>query len=133
MSCRPSPSGITKRRAFTLVELLVVIAIIGVLVALLLPATTGVIGEGGRYQLSTCGAGDGCVVGRHQVVFGRPSAEPRMEGYTQEDYAAGRPPPEAPVVEFLPRRVLSPSTSGLAVEGTPGQNDHDFPLDKGSQ
>lgn len=91
------------------------------------PAASGVI-ENGAYRLSTFASGDGAVLGSHTVYFAPARDEAHMQSYTEADYAAGKPPPEAPQEEFLPARYLTPSSSGLNVRVEAKANVHDFPL-----
>ncbi len=90
------------------------------------PAATGVIDASGRYNLTTYSEGDGAVIGSHTIYFAPNSDDSHMEGYSEADYAANKPPPEAPQAKFLPKRYLTPSSSGLSREVAVGSND--FPL-----
>ena len=92
------------------------------------PAATGVIDDQGQYRLTTYSDGDGAVIGSHTIYFSPVADESHMAGYTEADYAAGKPPPEAPAEEFLPAKYLSPSSSGLSHKVTRQSTTHDVRL-----
>lgn len=91
------------------------------------PAASGVIRDG-DYSLWTFESSDGAVLGRHVVYFAPNPDESYLDGYTQEDYAAGRLPPDPPREELIPSRYFSPSSSGLVADVSPGFNQLDFQL-----
>lgn len=91
------------------------------------PASSGVVREG-SYVLSTYDKGDGAMLGRHTIYLAPDIDESYMQGYTQADYAAGKPPPTPPAQTQIPPKYLTPSSSGLSVEVVAGSNVHDLQL-----
>ncbi len=91
------------------------------------PSASGMISEEGTYQLSTHSAGDGAIVGPHQVYLSGPPTD--LGNYTLDDYAANKAPEDQARPAF-PQKYLSPQTSGLRFEVKPGSNVIDLALEK---
>jgi hypothetical protein len=85
-------------------------------------AATGKIRSDGTYRLGTYGESDGALIGKHEVAIIALEIGPvptRTEG--------GRPP-ATPTKPLVPRRYMSPGSSGLTFDVQPGNNQADFDL-----
>jgi len=102
-----------RRRAFTLVELLIVITIIGVLVAMLLPAVTGAMGNAERVKCQTN------LIEIAKAVFAYSSSSGNVLPTRRESDSATWPVllVEAEVIEAPNTQTLSAQTSQTTTRG----------------
>jgi hypothetical protein len=77
---------------------------------------SGMIGQDGRYTLSSSGAGDGAPAGKYKVIF------------LSTEVGGGYDNPDEPVKPVIDSKYANPTTTPIEVE-VPGSGSYDFELD----